>query len=63
MDQTGCPRAQKVKLYAFECREGSYALVFAEHVEQAAQLFEGIYQFRPERAFSVYNRLKAGCMW
>lgn len=50
---------KKIKLYAFPCREGTYALVFAEHVEQAAQLFEGIYHFRPERAFSVYNRLKS----
>ena len=50
---------KKIKLYAFPCREGTCALVFAEHVEQGAQLFEGIYQFRPERAFSVYDRLKS----
>jgi hypothetical protein len=49
---------KKVKLYAFECRGGSYALVFAEHVEQAAHLFEAIYGIRPARAFDVYDRLK-----
>ncbi|MGM9951541.1 MAG: hypothetical protein ACI33P_15510 [Lysinibacillus sp.] len=49
---------RKVKLYAFPCREGSYALVFARDVEQAARLFEAIYRFHPERAFDVYDRLK-----
>ena len=49
---------RKVKFYAFECREGSYALIFARDVEQAAHLFKAIYRFRPERAFDVYDRMK-----
>ena len=49
---------KKINLYAFECREGSYALIFSEHVVGAAQLFKAIYGFRPERAFDVYDRLK-----
>lgn len=49
---------KKIKLYAFECREGSYALIYAKHVDQAAHLFEAIYGFRPARAFNVYDRLK-----
>lgn len=49
---------KRIKLYAFPCREGSYALIFSEHVVSAAQLFEAIYGFRPERAFDVYDRLK-----
>lgn len=49
---------KKIKLYAFACKEGSYALVYAEHVDQAAHLFEAIYGFRPARAFDAYDRLK-----
>ncbi len=49
---------KKIKLYAFECREGSYALVYAEHVDQGAHLFEAMYGFRPARAFDAYDRLK-----